>query len=89
MDISKDSELLDIMKKSGFISGFDGDTPVSVKAMARKLYEIGVDVPFLSILTPFRGTVAYRKMVKCMIWSQMTNHHSLAKKGVSPCIAAP
>ena len=49
---------------AGFISGFDGDTPSTINAMARQLYEVGVDVPFLSILTPFRGTVAYRKMVE-------------------------
>ncbi|MEM7018843.1 MAG: hypothetical protein AAF512_16065, partial [Pseudomonadota bacterium] len=49
---------------AGFISGFDGDSPISIKAMAKRLYEVGVDVPFLSVLTPFRGTVAYEKMVK-------------------------
>jgi hypothetical protein len=32
--------------------------------MAQRLYEVGVDVPFLSILTPFRGTAAYQKIVK-------------------------
>jgi radical SAM superfamily enzyme YgiQ (UPF0313 family) len=48
---------------AGFISGFDGDTPATIKAMARRLYEAGVDVPFLSILTPFRGSPAYDKMV--------------------------
>src|SRR5262245_1343009 len=48
---------------AGFISGFDGDSPSSIKAMARRLYEVGVDVPFLSILTPFRGTEAYRRLV--------------------------
>lgn len=48
---------------AGFISGFDGDTPATIKAMARHLYEVGVDVPFLSILTPFRGTANYQKMV--------------------------
>jgi radical SAM superfamily enzyme YgiQ (UPF0313 family) len=47
---------------SGFIAGFDGDTPESVRAMARKLYEIGVDVPFLSILTPYRGTALHKKL---------------------------
>lgn len=46
---------------SGFIAGFDGDTPESVRAMARQLYEIGVDVPFLSILTPYRGTALHAK----------------------------
>ena len=49
---------------AGFISGFDGDTPTSIKEMAKKLYQVGVDVPFLSILTPFRGTVAYKRYVK-------------------------
>jgi radical SAM superfamily enzyme YgiQ (UPF0313 family) len=48
---------------AGFISGFDGDSPSTIKAMARRLYEAGVDVPFLSILTPFRGSEAYDKMV--------------------------
>lgn len=48
---------------AGFISGFDGDSAVTIKEMAHRLYEAGVDVPFLSILTPFRGTVAYNKMV--------------------------
>jgi radical SAM superfamily enzyme YgiQ (UPF0313 family) len=37
---------------AGFIAGFDGDTPESVAAMAKQLYDAGVDVPFLSILTP-------------------------------------
>ncbi len=48
---------------AGFISGLDGDTPDSIVAMARRLYEVGVDVPFLSILTPYRGTASYNRMV--------------------------
>lgn len=47
---------------AGFIAGLDGDTPASIVAMARQLYDTGVDVPFLSILTPYRGTPAYAKM---------------------------
>ena len=47
---------------SGFIAGFDGDTPEAVRAMARQLYDIGVDVPFLSILTPYRGTALHAKL---------------------------
>ena len=47
---------------AGFIAGFDGDTPESILEMARRLYEIGVDVPFLSILTPYKGTPLYDKM---------------------------
>jgi radical SAM superfamily enzyme YgiQ (UPF0313 family) len=47
---------------AGFIAGFDGDTPDAIRAMARQLYEIGVDVPFLSILTPYRGTALHAKL---------------------------
>jgi radical SAM superfamily enzyme YgiQ (UPF0313 family) len=47
---------------SGFIAGFDGDTPEAVRAMALQLYDIGVDVPFLSILTPYRGTALHAKL---------------------------
>lgn len=49
---------------AGFIAGFDGDTPESVRAMARQLYETGVDVPFISVLTPYRGTPAYSKLAE-------------------------
>jgi radical SAM superfamily enzyme YgiQ (UPF0313 family) len=48
---------------AGFISGFDGDSITTIKDMAKQLYDVGVDVPFLSVLTPFRGTVAYQKML--------------------------
>lgn len=47
---------------SGFIAGFDGDTPEAIRAMARRLHDIGVDVPFLSILTPYRGTALHRQL---------------------------
>lgn len=49
---------------AGFIAGFDGDTPDSIRAMARQLYDTGVDVPFLSVLTPYRGTPAYSKLAE-------------------------
>ncbi len=47
---------------AGFIAGFDGDTAASIEDMARQLYDIGVDVPFLSVLTPYRGTPLYDKL---------------------------
>jgi radical SAM superfamily enzyme YgiQ (UPF0313 family) len=47
---------------AGFIAGFDGDTRESIAAMAEQLYEAGVDVPFLSILTPYPGTPSYTRM---------------------------
>lgn len=44
---------------AGFISGFDDQTPEVIEATAERLNAIGVDVPFLSVLTPFRGTPLY------------------------------
>jgi len=44
---------------AGFITGFDGDTPESILTMAKLMDDIGVDVPFISVLTPFKGTQAY------------------------------
>jgi len=49
---------------AGFVAGFDGDTPESIVAMADQLYEIGVDVPFLSVLTPYKGTPLYEQYIK-------------------------
>ena len=110
MDIAKDPELLDLMKKSGcigvflgiesfgiesledankrqnkianysaavkairkrgiavmagFIAGFDHDDEHSIIQMADQLMDIGIDVPFLSIMTPFRGTPIYNSLHK-------------------------
>ena len=47
---------------AGFIAGFDHDTPETIEVMADQLMEIGVDVPFLSILTPFKGTPLYDQL---------------------------
>ncbi len=47
---------------AGFIAGFDSDTPASIVQMAERLSEIGVDVPFLSILTPYKGTPLYDRL---------------------------
>jgi radical SAM superfamily enzyme YgiQ (UPF0313 family) len=44
---------------AGLISGFDHDTPESILEMSTRLEEIGVDVPFISVLTPFPGTALY------------------------------
>lgn len=46
---------------AGFISGFDDQTPETIVATAERLNAVGVDVPFLSILTPFRGTQLYQQ----------------------------
>jgi radical SAM superfamily enzyme YgiQ (UPF0313 family) len=48
---------------AGLISGFDGQSPEAVVRMADRLQEIGIDVPFLSILTPFRGTPLYDQLL--------------------------
>ena len=44
---------------AGFISGIDGQTPASIVRTAERLNALGIDVPFLSVLTPFRGTGLY------------------------------
>ena len=44
---------------AGFVAGFDGDRAESIEAMADQLYDVGVDVPFLSLLTPYKGTPLY------------------------------
>jgi radical SAM superfamily enzyme YgiQ (UPF0313 family) len=49
---------------AGFISGFDDQTPASIVATAEGLDAIGVDVPFLSVLTPFRGTPLYDELLR-------------------------
>ncbi len=46
----------------GLISGFDSDTPEKIVGMADNLMEIGFDVPFLSILTPYKGTPLYEEL---------------------------
>lgn len=48
---------------AGLISGFDGQSPDAVVQMAERLQDIGIDVPFLSILTPFRGTPLYDQLL--------------------------
>jgi len=47
---------------AGFIAGFDHDSPETIVDMAHRLEAIGVDVPFLSILTPYKGTPLYDKL---------------------------
>ena len=47
---------------AGFIAGFDHDTIEGILAMADKLEAFGVDVPFLSILTPFKGTRLHEEL---------------------------
>jgi len=48
----------------GFISGFDTQTPESIVTVADQLNELEFDVPFLSVLTPFRGTPLYDSLLK-------------------------
>lgn len=48
---------------AGFIAGFDHDDEQGVLAMADQLQELGVDVPFLSVLTPFKGTPLWERLL--------------------------
>jgi radical SAM superfamily enzyme YgiQ (UPF0313 family) len=47
---------------AGFISGFDTQRAADIMGTSDRLNAIGVDVPFLSILTPFRGTPLYERL---------------------------
>jgi radical SAM superfamily enzyme YgiQ (UPF0313 family) len=48
---------------AGFIAGFDTQTPEQIVDVADRLNELEFDVPFLSILTPFRGTPLYDQLL--------------------------
>ncbi len=49
---------------AGFIAGFDGQAPEAILATADGLNALGVDVPFLSVLTPYRGTPLYEDLLR-------------------------
>jgi radical SAM superfamily enzyme YgiQ (UPF0313 family) len=76
---------------AGFISGFDHDTKESIEEMADRLMEIGVDVPFLSIMTPFKGTPIYTtfnqqgRILKDRDWSFYNGYNvAFVPKNMSP-----
>jgi radical SAM superfamily enzyme YgiQ (UPF0313 family) len=47
---------------SGLIAGFDSDTPKDIVAMSKMLHKVGIDVPYISILTPYAGTVVCERL---------------------------
>lgn len=47
---------------AGFIAGFDHDSMESIVEMAERMIEVGVDVPFLSVLTPYKGTPLFEQL---------------------------
>ncbi len=49
---------------AGIITGFDHDTQDSIIEIAENLKVIGIDVPFISVLTPFRGVALYNDLEK-------------------------
>lgn len=48
---------------AGFVAGFDTQTADEVVEMADHIDSLGFDVPFLSVLTPFRGTRIYDQLL--------------------------
>jgi radical SAM superfamily enzyme YgiQ (UPF0313 family) len=48
---------------AGFIAGFDSQDREATIAVADQIRELDVDVPFLSILTPYRGTDLYDQLL--------------------------
>lgn len=76
---------------AGFIAGFDHDTKESILQMSDNLMKIGIDVPFLSIMTPFRGTALYNKLnaenrvLKDRDWSHYNGYNvAFVPKNLSP-----
>jgi radical SAM superfamily enzyme YgiQ (UPF0313 family) len=49
---------------AGFISGFDSQRADEIVGTADRLQDLELDVPFLSILTPFRGTPLYDDLLR-------------------------
>ncbi len=49
---------------AGFIAGFDNQSPDDIVRMADHIDALGFDVPFLSVLTPFRGTPLYDELLR-------------------------
>ncbi len=47
---------------AGLIAGFDHDTYKSITNMSMDIMKLGIDVPFLSIMTPFVGTEVYNQL---------------------------
>ena len=47
---------------SGLIAGFDSDTPEDLGAMSKMLHQVGIDVPYISILTPYTGTEIFTQL---------------------------
>jgi radical SAM superfamily enzyme YgiQ (UPF0313 family) len=47
---------------AGLITGFDSDTSASISQMAFSIRDLRIDVPFISILTPFKGTPLYSQL---------------------------
>jgi radical SAM superfamily enzyme YgiQ (UPF0313 family) len=47
---------------AGIIVGLDGDTPASIRRIPELAAQLGVDLPFLNILTPFPGTGLYAEL---------------------------
>lgn len=75
----------------GLISGFDSDNPEKIIGMADNLLKIGFDVPFLSILTPYKGTKLYddlkeqNRILKERSWNYYNGYNVAFKpNGMSP-----
>jgi radical SAM superfamily enzyme YgiQ (UPF0313 family) len=63
---------------AGFISGFDNQEYGDVVRVAQALDELEFDVPFLSILTPFRGTPLYTELLRAgrILQERGWNHYN-------------
>jgi radical SAM superfamily enzyme YgiQ (UPF0313 family) len=48
---------------AGLVIGIDGDTPATLRRIPQIVDELGIDFPFLNILTPFPGTPLYERLL--------------------------
>lgn len=49
---------------AGLIVGLDGDTVRDIRLLPEAVAELGIDLPFVNVLTPFPGTPLRRKMAR-------------------------
>ena len=54
----------DIAVMSGIITGFDHDDQHSIAKIAKDIQKLNIDVPFISVMTPFKGTDLYKDFQK-------------------------
>ena len=76
---------------AGFMSGFDNQRPDDIVRTADRLQELEFDVPFLSILTPFRGTPLYDELLRAgrLLETRDWSHYNGYNVAFRPALMTP